>query len=145
MADSIRLEIITPEKLFYDNQVELVIVRTKSGDEGFMAHHAWACKLLAIGEIWVKEVGSKTFKIGVISSGFIDVKSNITIFTDIAEWQEDIDVDRAKERLEAAQKYFESNKREDSDDEEFEKTEVSLKKAMTRLSVAGGGDRRKQG
>ncbi|MDR0851414.1 MAG: ATP synthase F1 subunit epsilon [Clostridiales Family XIII bacterium] len=144
MADSIRLEIITPEKLFYDHKVELVIVRTKFGDEGFMAHHAWACKLLAIGEIWVQEAGSKDFKIGAISGGFIDVKHNITIFTDVAEWQEEIDIERAQERLDYAKQYFETHKQAESDEDEFLKADITLRKAVTRLSVAGGGSRRKR-
>ena len=42
MASSVRLEIITPSKKFYQGDVELVIVRTLEGDEGFMKGHAWA-------------------------------------------------------------------------------------------------------
>ena len=49
MANSVRLEVITPSKLFYRGEVELVIVTTLDGDEGFMAGHVWACKLLDIG------------------------------------------------------------------------------------------------
>ncbi|MBR5088014.1 MAG: hypothetical protein IK093_01160, partial [Ruminiclostridium sp.] len=37
MAKKVNLEIITPSKVFYRGDVELVIVRTLSGDEGFMA------------------------------------------------------------------------------------------------------------
>ena len=54
MASSVRLEIITPSKKFYQGDVELVIVRTLEGDEGFMKGHAWACKLLDIGEMWIQ-------------------------------------------------------------------------------------------
>ena len=54
MASSVRLEIITPSKKFYQGDVELVIVRTLEGDEGFMKGHAWACKLLDIGEMWIR-------------------------------------------------------------------------------------------
>jgi F-type H+-transporting ATPase subunit epsilon len=143
MADSIRLEIITPEKLFYDKEIELVIVRTLSGDEGFMARHQWACKLLATGEIWVQEAGSRDFKIGMLSSGFIDVKNSITIFTDVAEWQDEIDVKRAEEKKVLAEQYLATHSR-GTNEEEFVKADISLRKAVTRLGVAAGGSRRKR-
>ena len=52
-VNSVKLEIITPSKLFYRGEVDLVIVTTLSGDEGFMAGHCWGCKLLDIGELWI--------------------------------------------------------------------------------------------
>ena len=44
MARSMTLEVITPSKLFYKGEVQLVIVRTLTGDEGFMPRHTWAVK-----------------------------------------------------------------------------------------------------
>ncbi|MDR0357596.1 MAG: ATP synthase F1 subunit epsilon [Clostridiales Family XIII bacterium] len=143
MANSIRLEIVTPERLFYDNDVELVIVRTLTGDEGFMANHSWACKLLGIGEIWIQEAGSKDFKIGAVSGGFIDVKTEITIFTDSAEWPNEIDVERSKSHMESARDWLKTHSRADTDEAEILKAKVSLNKALTRMHVAQGGGRRK--
>ena len=37
--NSFRLEVMTPSKLFYRGEVDMVIVTTKDGDEGFMAGH----------------------------------------------------------------------------------------------------------
>ncbi|MDR2156275.1 MAG: ATP synthase F1 subunit epsilon [Clostridiales Family XIII bacterium] len=142
MADSIRLEIVTPERLFYDNDVELVIVRTLSGDEGFMARHSWACKLLDIGEIWIQEAGSKDFKVGAISGGFIDVKTEITIFTDSAEWPGEIDVERSKSHKETAEAWLRTHK--DADETDILKARISFNKALTRMNVAAGGSRRKR-
>jgi F-type H+-transporting ATPase subunit epsilon len=142
MADSIRLEIVTPERLFYDGEVELVIVRTLSGDEGFMARHAWACKLLQVGEIWIQEAGSKKFKVAAAAAGYIDVKNEITIFTDAAEWPEEIDLQRSKEHKAHAEQYLSTHTEQDSDTEEFSKMQVSLSKALTRMSVVDGGSRK---
>ena len=86
MAKSFRLEVITPERLFYEGDVEMVIVRTLLGYEGFLANHSWACKLLDTGVLKIKETGAKEFKIAAITGGFIDVKDRIIIFTDAAEW-----------------------------------------------------------
>ena len=78
MASSVRLEIITPSKKFYQGDVELVIVRTLEGDEGFMKGHAWACKLLDIGEMWIQEKGAakNSYKVAAIAGGFIGASLN---------------------------------------------------------------------
>ena len=40
MANTVKLEIMTPSKLFYRGEVDLVIVTTTEGEEGFMAGHS---------------------------------------------------------------------------------------------------------
>jgi F-type H+-transporting ATPase subunit epsilon len=116
MANSIRLQVITPSKLFYMGDVEIVIVRTNSGEEGFMANHAWACKLLEIGEMYIKEDGSKEFKMATVSGGFIDVKKDIVIYTDAAEWAEDIDPERAKKAMADTETWLLEHKDDDPAD-----------------------------
>ncbi len=88
MAKTFNLEIITPEKLFYRGEVQMVVVQTVEGKEGFMAGHSWAVKLLAPGEVRIKEAGASDFKVGGISGGYIDVKDQTVIFTDTADWLE---------------------------------------------------------
>ena len=146
MPKSVLLDIITPEKLFYRGEIELVIARTLTGDEGFMAGHIWACKLLDTGELWIQEAGRKDFKIAAVSGGFIDIKDKFTIFTDYAEWPEEIDVERAKrsgaraeERLKAL-----SPRAAERNEQEILKARVAMSKAHTRIGVAGGGLRRKR-
>ncbi len=141
MANSFRLEIITPERLFYDGEVELVIVRTLNGDEGFMANHAWACKLLSTGELWIQEKGSKEYKIAAISGGYIDVQKTIVIFTDSAEWPEEIDENRAIKAKERAESSLVASQK---DDLEIRLAKVAIEKALTRIHVKGGGFRRKR-
>ena len=139
MAKSLRLEIVTPERLFYEGEVELVIVRTLTGDEGFMAGHMWGCKLLDTGELWLKEKGSKDYKVAAVSEGFIDVKDMITIFTDAAEWPEEIDMERSMTKKELAETFLKSHKEKDTDREEWKHSRVSLMKSITRMNVAAGG------
>ena len=144
MAESVRLEIVTPERLFYYGEIELVIVRTLSGDEGFMARHSWACKLLDVGEIWIQEKGAAAddFKVAATARGFIDVKNSITIFTDAAEWPDEIDVERSKQRKEEAEDYLKNSDSLNAEDILYH--QVSLSKAITRMQVAQGGSRRKK-
>jgi F-type H+-transporting ATPase subunit epsilon len=136
-----QLEVITPSKLFYKGDVELVIARTQTGDEGFMAGHTWAVKLLDAGELWFQEVGSKDFKIAALAGGFIDVKEDIIIFTDAAEWPEDIDLERAQHEKEFAENWL---KNPSDDDAEIAKAKIAIAKSLTRMHVKAGGHRRKR-
>ena len=86
MAKSFKLEIVTPEMLFYSGEVEIVVVRTLSGEEGFLADHVWICKLLDSGVMRIREPGSNEHRLANISGGFIDVHGDVMIFSDSAEW-----------------------------------------------------------
>jgi F-type H+-transporting ATPase subunit epsilon len=141
MPKSIQLEVITPSKLFYKGDVELVIARTLTGDEGFMAGHTWAVKLLDAGELWIQEAGSKDFKIAALAGGFIDVKENIIIFTDAAEWPEQIDLERAQHEKELAEDWL---RHPSDDDAEIAKAKIAIAKSLTRMHVKAGGHRRKR-
>ncbi|MBK5262231.1 MAG: hypothetical protein JJE17_06640 [Peptostreptococcaceae bacterium] len=142
MSKSVLLEIITPSKLFYKGEIELVICRTLSGDEGFMADHAWACKLLDVGELWIKEAGSKDFKIAAISRGYVDVKDYIIIYTDAAEWSEDIDKQKALSEKESAEHWL-ALPHTKEEGNEVQLAKIALAKSITRMNVSEGGARRK--
>jgi F-type H+-transporting ATPase subunit epsilon len=141
MANSVKLEIMTPSKRFYSGDVELVIVRTLVGDEGFMANHAWATKLLDVGELWIQEAGSKDYRIAAISEGFIDVKETIVIFTDAAEWAEDINMERALSTKSTMEDWLIHDQTHNPDEVAIAK--INIAKAITRMNVAEGGARRK--
>ena len=85
MAKTFKLEVITPERMFYQGDAESVIVHTLVGYEEFLANHAFACKLLGTGILRIREPGQKEFKRAATTGGFIDVKDRVTIFTDAAE------------------------------------------------------------
>ncbi len=142
MANSIKLEIITPSKLFYRGFVELVIVTTLEGDEGFMYGHSWACKLLDIGELWIQEEGAEKddFRIAAISGGFVDVKDSIIIYTDAVEWAEDIDKERSLEEKAKAEAWLAEHKN-DGDPRDIEAARLAITKANVRGHVAEGSHR----
>lgn len=137
---NIKLEVITPSKKFYSGEVELVIVRTLTGEEGFMAGHSWACKLLDVDAMWIREPGKKEFRTAAVAGGFIDVKDSIIVYTDAAEWKEDIDKKRAQASKEAAEKWLATDKRHDP--EEVARAQIEIAKAVSRMKVADSGVRR---
>jgi F-type H+-transporting ATPase subunit epsilon len=137
---TIKLEVITPSKKFYSGEVELVIARTLSGEEGFMAGHAWACKLLDVDALWIREAGQKEFRVAALAGGFIDVKDTIIIYTDAAEWQEDIDKQRALASKEAAERWMATEQKHDPN--EIARAQIVIAKAISRMKVADSGKRR---
>lgn len=141
MAKSVQLEVITPSKLFYKGEVEIVIARTLQGDEGFMADHAWACKLLDTGELWFREVGEKQYKVAAVAGGYIDVKDEIIIFTDAAEWPYEIDLARAKTEKERAEEWLKVHTPESSDSLDVARAKLAIAKSLNRMKVKEGGIR----
>ena len=135
MANSVRLEVITPSKLFYRGEVELVIVTTLDGDEGFMAGHVWACKLLDVGELWIQEkgAGKNEFRVAAVAGGFIDVKDSI--------WSEDIDMERVLSEKAKVEDWLGKHPDADEESAEMQNAKLMLAKAETRSNVAEGGKR----
>lgn len=149
MAKSFMLEVVTPSKLFYMGEVEMVIARTLQGDEGFMADHTWACKLLDVGELWIKEKDSNDYIFAAVAGGYIDVKENIVLFTDAAEWPDDIDLDRAMNEKQRAEEWLKQNathvlEEQHQHDVDIAKAQLAIAKSITRMGVKSGGLRRKK-
>lgn len=141
MAKAFHLEIITPSKTFYRGQCELVIVPTPEGEEGFMADHAWVCALLDVGELWIREPGETKFKAAFIAGGFIDVKGGVVIFTDAAEWREEIDLERAAARKADAEAWLKDDSQGEHKENEVARAQVAIARAISRMKVAKGGFR----
>jgi len=142
-TNSVRLEVITPSKLFYRGEVELVIVTTLDGDEGFMAGHVWACKLLDVGELWIQEKGAakNEWRVAAVAGGFIDVKDSIVIYTDAVEWSEDIDMERVLSEKAKVEDWLGKHPDAEEDSEEMQNAKLMLAKAEVRTNVADGGHR----
>ncbi|MDD6190419.1 MAG: ATP synthase F1 subunit epsilon [Firmicutes bacterium] len=142
MANSIKLEIMTPSKRFYRGDVDLVIVTTLEGDEGFMAGHMWACKLLEVGELWIQEhgAGPDEWRVAAVAGGFIEVKDSIVIYTDAVEWSEDIDMERVLSEKAKAEDWLVHNEGTASE-KDIKLAKIAIAKAETRSNVAEGGKR----
>ena len=142
--NSFRLEVMTPSKLFYRGEVDMVIVTTKDGDEGFMAGHVWACKLLEDSELWIQEkgAGKDEWRVAAVAGGFVDMKDSMVIYTDAVEWSEDIDMERVLSEKAKAEDWLVKNPDADENSEEVQTAKLILAKAETRAGVAEGGKRR---
>ncbi len=136
MAKTIRLEVITPARMFYRGDVELVVVRTASGEEGFMAGHVWARKLIDVGPLRIREAGGE-MKYAVIDGGYLDVSDTIImIYTDAAEWDSEINLKLAEDQKEAAEKYLRENRNLPEDDLNILAVRKGLARSNARIRMA---------
>ena len=131
MAKKIKLDIVTPEKVAYSDDVNMVIARTTAGDIGILPGHA---PLIAALVIWplriITDDGEKQI---TMCGGFIEVQpEKITILANCAELPEEIDVSRAETAKSRAEGRLQGSK----DDIDVPRAEAALKRAMIRLKVA---------
>ena len=85
MANEFALEIVTPDKFFYQGEAEMIIVRTTEGDRGILKNHRPLVTGLAPGTLRIKKIGK--FQDAKISGGFMNVdKEKTVIVTESAEW-----------------------------------------------------------
>lgn len=125
----LKLEIVTPEKMFFEGEVDMVIARTTNGDVGILKDHEPLVSALSIGA--VKIINDSKTSYVAISNGFIFVQDKLTsLITDTAEWADEIDLERAKNALERAKENYE---RKDGKVDNLKR--VKLLKAINRIRV----------
>jgi F-type H+-transporting ATPase subunit epsilon len=96
MARTLIVEIVTPEKIVYTNEVELVVVPAIDGELGILPLHAPLAGVLKGGEVRVK-IGDLVEWFAV-SGGYIQVhEDKVIILADDAEIASQIDVERARQ------------------------------------------------
>lgn len=133
MASTYALEIVTPDRKFFEEEVEMLITRTSQGDIGILKGHENMVAPLAVGAIRIKQ--NDEFKIAACSGGFMTVtKDKVTLITDAAEWAEEIDIDRALAAMERAKERLAQTMSKDID---LDRARVALHKAINRLRVTG--------
>ncbi len=126
------LQIVTPDKLFMDEQVESLTVRTTEGDITILKDHIDFVSNLKIHVAGIKQNG-KT-KTAAIAGGIIqNDKGKTTVIAMAAEWSETIDIERAKRAKEDSERKLQMYK---GDEGQLKIAEYRLKKAVNRINAA---------
>ncbi|HEY3284135.1 MAG TPA: ATP synthase F1 subunit epsilon [Armatimonadota bacterium] len=138
MADrSFHLDIVTPERSAYSNEVTSLVVMGADGYLGILAGHAPLMTTVGVGEIRITETGGKALLLAC-GGGFMQVDSERTvILAESAERADEIIVPRALEAEERARRRLSGDLR-DCDDLDVARAELALARAHLRLKVAGG-------
>ena len=102
MADTIKLEIVTPEAKIFSDDVDMVTLTGSEGEMGILPHHMPLMTQLVAGEI-VAQKGKETIFLAV-GDGFVQVTGDrVAILTDMAIRADDIDEARAEEARQRAE------------------------------------------
>ena len=131
MSDTFQLEVVTPERVLVKDSAEEMQLPGKDGYLGILPGHAPLITELAIGQMTYRS-GSTTHCLAV-AWGFAEVlPDKVTVLAELAELREDIDVQRAREAKERAEKRLASS----DADVDVKRAQAALARANCRLQVA---------
>ena len=121
------VKIITPDRVFYTGEAEMIEFNSTSGQLGVYKNHIPLTTVLAPGAVIVHEAGGE--KIAAVHAEVLP--DAVTLLAEIAEWPDEIDVSRA----EAAKKRAEDRLQAKAADVDLARAEFALRKALTRIDV----------
>ncbi|MCG7408035.1 F0F1 ATP synthase subunit epsilon [Paenibacillus sp. ACRRX] len=132
------LEIVTPERKVFAQEVDMVSVKGVEGDLGILAGHIPMVTPLDIAPMKIKFGGQEHWI--AVHGGFVEVrKDKVVVLAESAELPENIDVERAKAAKARAEQRIAMAERSKQDHVDFRRAEVSLHRAITRIKVSERG------
>ena len=134
MADEnkiFRVEIITPDRIFYTGEATMIEFNTAAGEVGIYKRHIPLTTVLAPGIVTIHKDGEEDV-LAAVHSGFAEIlPEKVTLLAEIAEWPNEID----KQRAEAARKRAEDRLANKTEAIDIKRAEVALRKALVRINI----------
>ena len=125
----INVRIVTPNGLYKETTASIVNVVSLDGERGILPNHMPIVVSLKISKM---ELAEEKREVYAIAGGMLYFRDNeCTILTPAIENKEDIDLRRAEEAKERAEKRIHDPNMDQK------RAEVALRKAMNRISVKG--------
>jgi len=130
MANTLKLEVVTPAGTVYSENVEMVTLPAVAGQMGIYPHHVPLITQLVPGEMIVRKDGRDLFS--AMGEGLIEITANrVAILTDLAVPADRIDEAKAEEARQRA----EARLREKLSNEEVASVNASLARSLAQLRV----------
>ncbi len=130
MAENFTLKVITPDRVFYEEEVSMVEFNTVEGEVGIYKQHIPMTMILAPGILTITQENET--KEAALHAGFVEVlQDKVTILAEIIEWPTEIDLKRAEESKERA----ENRIKEHAPGTDMRRAEMSLKRAVARINA----------
>jgi F-type H+-transporting ATPase subunit epsilon len=134
MSSTIRLELVTPERLLLSEEVDEVVAPGYEGEFGVLPGHTQLLAILNVGILWYRK-GSAVTRIA-LGGGFAEVtRDRVVVMADTAECADEIDVERAQRARDRAEARL---KEMSLDDETYAKAHAALQRALVRMALGGG-------
>lgn len=129
-GNKMQCKIITPERIFFDEAVDMVELNTTEGEIGVYKNHVPMTMIIAPGVLTITKDDQK--KEAALLSGFVQIlEDSITILAEAVEWPDEIDAQRAEAARQRAEKRLAS---QDSRID-YLRAEVALKRAVCRINM----------
>ena len=138
----IRLEIVTPEKRAYSDDVDAVVLPGSEGQLGILPHHAPLISLLGAGELRVRK--GATEESFAIVGGFVQVRPDkVVVMAETADLAAEIDLERAQEARRDAERAQEARREAEraleaglQEPADLAQARAALQAALVRIRVA---------
>ena len=132
MADEkmFKLRIIAPDRVFYEGEASFLELVTSEGEVGIYKNHIPMTMVLVPGIARITESGE--VKVAALHSGFVQIlQDEVTVLAEIAEWPDEIDVNRANEAKIRAERRLETQ----DPNININRAEIALKKSLVRIEI----------
>lgn len=124
------LKIVCPERVFYEGKASMVELNTNEGEVGIYANHLPMTMIIKPGVLTITEEDG--VKEAALHAGFIEVLPHqVTILAEVAEWPEEIDLNRAEQAKERAEERISSKDATIN----LARAESALARSLTRISL----------
>jgi F-type H+-transporting ATPase subunit epsilon len=128
----LQLEIVTPERLAFSDQVDAVFCPGVEGELGVLPHHAPLLSMLGLGELRIRKGAQEEFF--AIAGGFVQVRPDkVVIMAELADLSSEIDLEAAEEARNEAQRAIQQGFEEPAD---LVQARASMERALLRIRVA---------
>jgi F-type H+-transporting ATPase subunit epsilon len=130
MAETLKLEIVTPQATMFSGDVEMVTLPGVDGEMGVYPNHVRLMTQMVPGQVTVQQDGAE--HLIAVGEGMVDVTAHrVSIVTDMA-----IDADRIDEaKVEEARARAVARLQEKISDEEVASVNASLARSLAQLQV----------
>lgn len=131
MADNtMKVEIISPDRIFFEGDATMVEMVTSEGEVGIYPGHIPMTNIIRPGIVVIYH--GEEVKRAAVHAGFVEIlPDRITLLAEIAEWPDEIDLNRAREAEERAKRRLDNKKAE----LDTARAELALKRALTRIEL----------
>ena len=130
MDDRLALKIVTPDRVFYEGEADMVEFNTTEGEIGVYKRHIPMTVIIKPGILTITEGEEK--KTAALHAGFAEILPDaVTIMAEIIEWPVEIDEKRAEQAKERAEERLRSR----SPETDIARAETALQRAIARIEV----------
>ena len=128
----LRLEIVTPERLAYSDDVDAVICPGTEGEIGVLPHHAPLLSTLGLGELRIRKGGTE--EAFAIAGGFLQVRPDkVVVMAELADLASEIDLEAAEAARREAERAIQQGFEEPAD---LARARAAMERALLRIRVA---------